>query len=116
MMLKSLTRGVWTRPTDKTAVYLEIDPGKRWGVRVTLMEYDAKVEAVDGPRGVWYKGPQRYSTMVYSPNFWERLQGITLEQKILTAVEEKRLVAREENARLAGLQPKSAPLQENLGN
>ncbi len=115
-MLKSLTRGIWTRPTDKTAVYLEIDPGKRWGVRVTLMEYDAKVEAVDGPRGVWYKAPQRYSTTVTPPNFWQRLQGITLEKKILAAVEEKRQVAAEENARLQGRFSDAVPLQENPGD
>lgn len=100
-MLKQLNQGVWTRPTDKSAVYLEIEAGKKWGVRVTLIDYYAKVEAVDGPQGVWYKGPDRYSTTIYPPNFWERLRGLTLEKKIMFQVEQKRLVAQEENVRLA---------------
>lgn len=99
-MLKGLTKGRWTRPTDKSAVYLEFAPGQKWGVRVTLMEHDARVEAIKGPRGVWYKGPERYSSLVRPPNLLERLRGITLESKIMQAVEEKRLVAQEENARL----------------
>ncbi len=101
-MLKELNQGTWSRPTDKSAVYLEIAPGDQWGIRVTLIDYYAKVEAVDGPRGVWYKAPQRYCSVLYPPNFWERLMGITLEQKIMQAVKEKRLVAQEENARLKG--------------
>lgn len=100
-MLKELNRGTWSRPTDKSAVYLEIAPGEQWGVRVTLIDYYAKVEAIDGPRGVWYKAPQRYCATLYPPNLWERIRGITLEQKILAAVEDKRLVAQEENARLS---------------
>lgn len=99
-MLKELNRGTWSRPTDKSAVYLEIAPGDQWGIRVTLIDYYAKVEAVDGPRGVWYKAPQRYCSILYPPNLWERIRGITLEKKILRAVEDKRLVAQEENARL----------------
>jgi len=63
------------------------------------MEYDARVEAVNGPKGTWYKGPERYSTLVRRPNFLERIRGITLESKILEAVEEKRRVAEEENRR-----------------
>ena len=52
-MLKELNRGRWSRPTDKSAVYLEIAPGEKWGVRVTLIENYAKVEAVDSSgRGV----------------------------------------------------------------
>ena len=54
---------------------------------------------MEGPQGIWYKGPQRYSTTVRPPNFWELLCGITLEDKIMAAVEEKRQVAQEENAR-----------------
>ena len=97
-MLKELNQGKWSRPTDRSAVYLEIPPGKRWGIRVTLIDNYAKVEAVDGPKGTWYKGPQRYSSTIYPPNLIERLRGITLEQKIMAAVEEKRRVAEEENA------------------
>lgn len=99
-MLKELNRGTWSRPTDKSAVYLEINPGDQWGIRVTLIDYYAKVEAVDGPRGVWYKAPQRYCSILYPPNLWERIRGITLENKIMKAVEDKRIVAQEENARL----------------
>ncbi|NLJ74977.1 MAG: hypothetical protein GX331_08315 [Firmicutes bacterium] len=97
-MLKELNQGKWSRPTDRSAVYLEIAPGKRWGIRVTLIDDYAKVEAVDGPKGTWYKGPQRYCSTIYPPNIIERLRGITLEQKIMAAVEEKRRVAQEENA------------------
>lgn len=99
-MLKELKIGKWSRPTDKSAVYLEISPGEQWGIRVTLIDYYAKVEAVDGPKGVWYKAPERYCSVIYPPNLWERLKGLTLEKKIMTAVKEKRLVAKEENARL----------------
>ena len=96
-MLKELNKGKWSRPTDKSAVYLEIAPGDRWGIRVTLIDDYAIVEAVDGPQGVWYKAPQRYSSVIYPPKFWERITGVTLESKIMTAVHEKRLVAQEEN-------------------
>ncbi len=70
-MLKSLTKGKWSRPpTDKSAVYLEFaPPGQQWGVRVTLMEHDARVEAINGPRGVWYRAPERYSSLVRPPHF-----------------------------------------------
>ena len=71
-MIKGLDKGKWTRPTDKSAVYLEFAPGAKWGVRVTLMEYDARVEAVNGPKGTWYKGPERYSTLVRR-HFLERI-------------------------------------------
>lgn len=101
-MLKELNQGTWSRPTDKSAVYLEIAPGQRWGIRVTLIDNFAKVEAVDGPQGIWYKGPERYCSVIQPPSFWERMRGITLEQKIMAAVQEKRLVAQEENARLQG--------------
>mgnify|MGYP000853803228 FL=1 len=100
-LLKELTQGTWSRPTDKSAVYLEIAPGDQWGIRVTLIDDYAKVEAVDGPKGVWYKAPERYSSTLHPPGFLERMAGGTLEEKIMAEVEKKRLVAREENARLA---------------
>lgn len=101
-MLKELKKGKWSRPTDKSAVYLEIAPGEKWGVRVTLIENYAKVEAVDSPDAAWYKAPERYCSVIRPPRFWERLMGVTLESKIMAAVNEKRLVAHEENARLRG--------------
>lgn len=112
-MLKELTQGKWSRPTDKSAVYLEFAPGKQWGIRVTLMEHDAKVEAVNGPGGTWYKGPERYSTTVRAPRFFQRLRGVTFEDKIMTAVKEKRLVAQEENARL---RISSSPMNSSQDN
>ncbi|NMB02246.1 MAG: hypothetical protein GX971_12140 [Firmicutes bacterium] len=98
-MLKELNKGQWSRPTDKSAVYLEIAPGQRWGIRVTLIDNYAKVEAVDGPQGVWYKAPKRYSSVIHPPKLWERIKGVTLESKIMEAVQEKRLVAQEENSK-----------------
>lgn len=99
-MLKDLNRGIWSRPTDKSAVYLEIAPGDQWGIRVTLIDDYAKVEAIDGPKGVWYKAPVRYVKTLHPPRFLERMTGVTLEDKIMAEVEKKRLVAQEENARL----------------
>ena len=96
-MLKQLDRGRWTRPTDKSAVYTEIQPGQRWGIRVTLIADFAKVEAVEGERGTWYKGPDRYSTTVYPPRLLERWRGVTFEEKIMAEVERKPSVAQEEN-------------------
>ena len=101
-MLKELNRGKWSRPTDKSAVYIEIAPGDKWGIRVTLIEDYAKVEAVDGPHAAWYQAPERYCSIIRPPRFWERLRGVTLESKIMSAVQEKRRVAQEENARLRG--------------
>ena len=101
-MLKELNRGKWSRPTDKSAVYLEIAPGDKWGIRVTLIEDYAKVEAVDGPHAAWYQAPERYCSIIRPPRVWERLRGVTLESKIMSAVQEKRRVAQEENARLRG--------------
>lgn len=101
-MLKELKQGIWSRPTDKSAVYLEIAPGDQWGIRVTLIDHYAKVEAVDGPKGVWYKAPERYCSTIFAPNFLERIKGITFESKIMDAVQRKRLVAQDENARLKG--------------
>ncbi|HHT73887.1 MAG TPA: hypothetical protein GX008_09265 [Firmicutes bacterium] len=96
-MLKGLTQGKWTRPTDKSAVYLEIAPGCKWGIRVTLMEDYAKVEAIDSPNKPLYKAPERYSTVVKPPTFFEKLKGLTFEDKVLAAVADKRRVAAEEN-------------------
>lgn len=104
-MLNGLTKGRWSRPTDKSAVYLEFAQGQQWGIRVTLMEHDARVEAVNGPQGVWYKAPERYSSLIRPPTLWERIRGITLESKIMEAVAEKRLVAQEENARFQRPRP-----------
>jgi len=96
-MLKGLSQGKWTRPTDKSAVYIEFLPGSNWGIRVTLIENYAKVEAVDSPNTPLYKASGRYSTIVKPPSFWERLRGISFEDKIMAAVAEKRQVAAEEN-------------------
>lgn len=99
-LLRELNQGTWSRPTDKSAVYLEIAPGEQWGIRVTLIDDYAKVEAVDGPKGVWYKASDRFSTTLRPPTLLQRLSGITLEDKIMAEVKKKRLVAQEENARL----------------
>ncbi|MGB4140051.1 MAG: hypothetical protein WBK98_01900 [Limnochordia bacterium] len=96
-VIKGLDKGKWIRPTDKSAVYLEIPPGARWGIRVTLYENSAKVEAVQGEKTVWYNAPKRYSTIVTPPNIFERLRGISFEDKILAEVANKRRVAAEEN-------------------
>ena len=98
-MFASLNKGKWTRPTDKSAVYTEIEPGKKWGIRVTLISDHAKVEAIKGEKDVWYKGPKKYSETVMPPNLLEKLRGITFEDKILIEVEKKRQVAAEENAK-----------------
>ena len=59
-MLKNLlTAGKWSRPTDKSAVYIEISPGDKWGIRLTLIDNYAKVEAVDSPNKPVYKAPER---------------------------------------------------------
>lgn len=97
-MLPQLTKGKWTRPTDKSAVYTEFNPGEAWGIRVTLIADYAKVEAIQGEKGTWYKGPRRFSTTVRPPTFFERLKGITFEDKIMEEVEKKRQVVREELA------------------
>lgn len=97
-MYDYLKKGTWTRPTDKSAVYTEINPGELWGIRVTLIGTYAKVEAVAGEKGTWYKGPERYSSVVHPPNFFERLRGISFKDKLMAEIEKKRLVAAEENA------------------
>ncbi len=96
-MIKQLNKGVWTRPTDKSAVYLEIEPGARWGIRVTLYENSAKVEAVTSAKTVWYEAPKRFSAIVSSPSIFEKIRGISFEKKLLAEVENKRKVAAEEN-------------------
>lgn len=92
-----LNQGKWTRPTDRSAVYTEILPGKVWGIRVTLIDDYAKVEAIQGERGVWYNAPQRYSAKVMPPTIFEKLRRISFEDKIMDEVTSKRLVAEEEN-------------------
>lgn len=99
-MLKGLTQGKWTRPTDKSAVYTEFLPGCEWGIRVTLMEDYAKVEAIDSPNAPLYKAPERYSSIIKPPSFFEKLRGITFEDKVMAAVAHKRQVAAEENRTL----------------
>lgn len=103
-MIKWLTEGKWERPTDKMAVYTEIRPGQRWGIRVTLFAADARVEAIDGPRCTWYKVPYRLRADIKPPNILEKMQGVTFEDKLRKEVAAKRAVAAEENgrARLAG--------------
>lgn len=90
--------GKWSRPSDTMAVYTEIAPGKRWGIRVTLTEHSALVEAIDGERCSWYRAPQRIAAYVHPPSLWERWKGITFEQKVMREVEKKKAVANEENA------------------
>ena len=97
-MIKGLDQGCWTRPSDKQAIYTEIAPGQAWGIRVTLFSDFAKVEAVKGAQGIWYKGPVRYSVSVYPPTFFEKWRGITFEQKIMWEVEKKRAVVLEESS------------------
>ncbi|HHT36958.1 MAG: hypothetical protein ACE3NC_07295 [Candidatus Wallacebacter cryptica] len=96
-MIKGLNKGRWTRPTDKSAVYYEFESGKRWGLRVTLYEKHAKVEACQGEKAVWYNAPKRYSTIVSPPTIFEKLRGISFEDKVLAEVENKRKVVAEEN-------------------
>ncbi|NLV91995.1 MAG: hypothetical protein GX030_06345 [Firmicutes bacterium] len=95
-----LQEGTWTRPTDKMAVYTEVLPNCRWGIRVTLFADTARVEAIEGPKCTWYKPPRELSIDVHPPNLWERLRGITFETKLAAAVEEKRAYARAKNEQL----------------
>ncbi|NMB11368.1 MAG: hypothetical protein GX977_03680 [Firmicutes bacterium] len=99
-MYKLLNRGTWTRPTDKMAVYTEITPGQVWGIRVTLYQDTAQVEAIDGPRCARYKASPRVSAQVTPPNVWERLRGLSFQDKLMEEVVKKRAVAEVENARL----------------
>ena len=98
-MIKWLTEGKWERPTDKMAVYTEIQRGQRWGIRVTLLSADARVEAIDGPRCTWYKVPYRLRGEVKPPNIWEKIRGVTFDDKLRKEVAAKRAVAAEENGR-----------------
>lgn len=92
-----LNHGKWTRPTDRSAVYTEILPGQAWGIRVTLIDDYAKVEAIKGEKGVWYNAPKKYSAKVMPPSIFEKLRGISFEDKIMDEVSNKRAVAAEEN-------------------
>jgi len=85
------------RPTDRSAVYTEVLPGKIWGIRVTLIDDYAKVEAIPGEKGVWYNAPKRYSAKVMPPTIFEKLRGISFADKIMAEVSIKRTVAAEEN-------------------
>ncbi|HET7560317.1 MAG TPA: hypothetical protein VFK80_10195 [Limnochordia bacterium] len=93
-----LNRGKWERPTDKMAVYTEIESGKRWGIRVTLLGDSAVVEAIDGPKCSWYAAPKEVRSKVGPASLWERLKGINFEKKLMAEVEAKRLVARIKDA------------------
>lgn len=104
-MQKLLDKGVWSRPTDKMAVYLELEPGKIWGIRVTLYAHTARVEAINGPKCTWYKAPARVSAEVTPPNFLERMKGITFQDKLMEEVANKRAVAQEENLKLESADP-----------
>lgn len=84
------------------AVYTEIRPGATWGIRVTLLGASARVEAINGPRCSWYKPPRRYAVDVKPVSFWEKLRGITFDDKLRQSVEAMRTVAAEENDNLTG--------------
>jgi hypothetical protein len=94
---KYLSLGKWERPSDKMAVYTEIEPGKRWGIRVTLMPKSAKVEAINGEGCSWYKAPPEISAEVKQPNFIEYLKKVTFYQKLVEEVESKREYAKRMN-------------------
>lgn len=100
MVHRLLTEGVWTRPSDKMAVYTEIDEGKTWGIRVTLLGRDARVEAIDGPKCSHYRANKRMVSIVRPPGLIERLKGITFDAKLMAEVELKRGIATEENSKL----------------
>lgn len=76
-----LSKGKWTRPTDRSAVYTEIEPGKTWGIRVTLIDDFAKIEAIQGEKGVWYNAPKRYCAVVMPPTIFEKIRGFPLKTK-----------------------------------
>lgn len=98
-MIKWLNQGKWERPHDKMAVYTEILPGATWGIRVTLLGAHARVEAINGPKCSWYKPERRLSTDVRPVTFWERLRGVTFDDKLRREVEIKRGVAAAENGK-----------------
>jgi len=94
-----LSRGRWERPSDKEAVYTEVEPGRRWGIRVTLYGDEARVEAIDMRMPVHYRAPRRLAATVRPPTWWERLRGITFADKLRRAVADKQRVAWEEEQR-----------------
>jgi len=96
---RKLNKGKWERPSDTMAVYTEIEPGKKWGIRVTLIKDYARVEAIDGPKCVWYQASSELSSEVKPPSLLERLRGITFADKLLAEVERKRKVAERETCR-----------------
>lgn len=98
-MFKWLDQGKWERPSDKMAVYTEIKPGDTWGIRVTLLGASARVEAINGPKCTWYKPDRRLSADVKPVTLWEKLRGITFEDKLRREVEAKRAVATTENGK-----------------
>lgn len=102
-MHRLLNRGIWTRPTDKMAVYTEIDEGETWGIRVTLLGNDAKVEAINSPKCSYYNAPPRLSAVVRPPSLIEKLKGITFKDKLMAEVHAKREIACEENRKLNNL-------------
>lgn len=91
---RKLNKGKWERPSDKMAVYTEIERGKKWGIRVTLIDDYARVEAINDPKCVWYQAPAELSVEVRPPSLLERIRGITFADKLLAEVEQKREVAR----------------------
>ncbi|NMB46127.1 MAG: hypothetical protein GX998_06905 [Firmicutes bacterium] len=112
-MYRLLTQGIWTRPTDKMAVYTEIAPHQVWGIRVTLYQATAQVEAINGPKCAWYKASPRVSARVHPPSLWEKLRGISFQDKLMVEVAKKRAVAEAENAKL---QSTSKPDPEPMTN
>ena len=80
------------------AVYTEILPGQQWGIRVTLIKEMARVEVIDGEKCSWYKPGPEISADVSPPTFFERLRGLTFEEKLRREVEAKREEARRRNA------------------
>lgn len=96
-MFSFLNQGTWTKPSDKMAVYTEILPNQQWGIRVTLLADSAKVEAINGPKCTWYRVSPELVKTVRPPSFFERLKGITFEDKLKREVEAKRAYARQRN-------------------
>lgn len=101
-MIKWLDKGKWTRPTDSMAVYTEIEKGRTWGIRVTLIKDIARVEAINGEKCSWYKPGPEISAEVTPPNFLERLRRITFDDKLRREVEAKRQVAKMKNYTVEG--------------
>ncbi len=96
-MIKRLNKGKWSRPTDRSAVYIEIEPGRAWGLRITLIDDYARVEAVKGEKDPLYNAPKRYSTKVLPPTLFEKIRGISFDDKIMAEVANKRIVIGQEN-------------------